>query len=92
MQALATLIHTAFTLYIYLLIAAAIMSWLTAFHVINVRNRFVFMVVSFLFRITDPALRPIRRIIPTLGGIDISPVILIVLLYFLRDLILQNLF
>jgi YggT family protein len=90
MNALANLIDAVFTIYIWLLIAAALMSWLSAFNVINVRNKFVFAVLSFLFRITDPPLRPIRRILPNLGGIDISPVILILALYFLRDLILDN--
>lgn len=90
MNALANLIDAVFTVYIYLLIASAIASWLIAFHVINVHNKFVFAVLSFLFRITDPPLRPIRRIIPTLGGVDISPVILILLLYFLRDVIVDN--
>lgn len=91
MQALRELIYYAFEIYIYLLIASAIVSWLTSFNVINVQNRLVYTIVSFLFRVTDPALRPIRRIMPRLGGIDISPVILILLLYFVRRLILDNL-
>lgn len=90
MHALADFIHHAVTIYIYLLIASALMSWLVAFNVINTRNRFVYAVLNFLFRVTEPALRPIRRIVPTLGGIDISPVILILLLYFIRDLIVDN--
>ncbi len=91
MSALANLIDAAFTIYIYLLIASAIMSWLTAFNVINVHNKFVFTLLSFLFRITDPPLRPIRRILPNLGGVDISPIVLILVLYFVRDLIVGNL-
>lgn len=90
MHALADFIHHAVTIYIYLLIAAALMSWLAAFNVINTRNRFVYTVLNFLFRVTEPALRPVRRIVPTLGGIDVSPVILILLLYFIRDLIVDN--
>ncbi len=92
MNALATLIDTVISVYIYLLIGSAILSWLTAFNVVNMRNRVVYTIASFLFRVTEPALRPIRRIIPNLGGIDLSPVILILLLYFVRSLILDNLF
>ncbi len=90
MNALADLIHAVFSIYIYLLIASAVFSWLVVFNVINTSNRFVFTLLSFLHRITEPPLRPIRRIIPNLGGIDISPVILILILYFLRDLIVSN--
>lgn len=90
MHALADFIHHVVTIYFYLLIASALMSWLVAFNVINTRNRFVYAVLSFLFRVTEPALRPIRRLVPTLGGIDVSPVILILLLYFIRDLIVDN--
>jgi YggT family protein len=92
MHALATLIDTIITIYIYLLVGSAILSWLTAFNVVNVQNKVVYTVVSLLYRVTEPVLRPIRRIIPNLGGIDISPIILILLLYFIRDLVLDNLF
>ncbi|MSP48083.1 MAG: YggT family protein [Alphaproteobacteria bacterium] len=74
-------------LYIWCLIVWVILSWLVAFNVVNTRNRFVSMVGDFLDRITEPVLRPIRRIMPNLGGIDISPIILILLIYFLRDFV-----
>ncbi|HUC62958.1 MAG TPA: YggT family protein [Alphaproteobacteria bacterium] len=74
----------ALNFYVWLVIAAAIMSWLIAFGVINTYNRFVYLVNDFLYRITEPALRPLRRIVPNLGGIDISPVILILIIYFLQ--------
>ena len=90
MNALATLIDTVIQIYIYLLIASAIMSWLIALNVINVRNRAVYYILSFLYRVTEPVLRPIRRIIPSIGGIDISPVIVIIALYFIRQLIVDN--
>ncbi|HEU4475670.1 MAG TPA: YggT family protein, partial [Methyloceanibacter sp.] len=61
-------------LYIWVVIASAILSWLIAFNVVNTSNRFVYTVADMLYRVTDPALRPIRNIIPNLGGIDISPV------------------
>ena len=75
-------------LYIWVVIASAILSWLIAFNVVNTSNRFVYSVVETLYRLTEPALRPIRGIIPNLGGIDISPVILILFLLFIRDVVL----
>ena len=61
------------------------MSWLVAFGVLNVRNQFIRMVVDLLYRLTEPVLRPIRRMLPNLGGVDISPVILLLGLFFLRE-------
>jgi YggT family protein len=84
MRALFLVIDLALLLYIYLLVAAAVLSWLIAFNVVNTRNQAVAMVGDFLYRITEPALRPIRNILPDLGGIDISPVILILIIIFLR--------
>ena len=79
------LISTVITLYIWLLVITAILSWLVAFNVVNTRNRFVYTVGEVCYRLTEPVLRPIRRILPNFGGIDISPVIVILLLVFLRD-------
>jgi YggT family protein len=81
------LIDTLIVLYIYILIAAAVLSWLIAFNVVNTRNPIVGQIGDFLYRITEPALRPIRAMLPNLGGIDISPVILIIGLMFLRQLV-----
>ena len=67
-------------LYIWVIIASAILSWLIAFNVVNTSNRFVYSLAEMLYRVTEPALRPIRSILPNLGGIDISPVILILIL------------
>jgi YggT family protein len=75
-------------LYIWVVIASAILSWLVAFNVVNTNNRVVLMIADTLYRLTEPALRPIRNILPNLGGIDISPVILILLLLFIRDVVL----
>ena len=75
-------------LYIWVIIASAILSWLIAFNVVNTSNRFVYSVADMLYRVTEPALRPIRSILPNLGGIDISPVILILFLLFIRDVML----
>ena len=87
MSAIVNLIDTVITLYIWLLVISAVLSWLIAFNVINTQNRFVYIVVDTLHRLTEPALAPIRRLLPNLGGIDISPIVLILLLIFVRDLI-----
>jgi len=79
------------TLYIYVLIAAAVMSWLIAFNVVNSRNQFVSMVGEFLYRVTEPVLRPIRNVLPNLGGLDISPIIVIIIIWFIQLVILPNL-
>ena len=75
-------------LYIWVVIASAILSWLVAFNVVNTNNRVVLVIADTLYRLTEPALRPIRSILPNLGGIDISPVILILILLFIRDVVL----
>ena len=89
MYALLNLIDSLITIYIWILILAVVMSWLISFNMVNTGNRFVAVVAEFLFRATEPALRPIRRVLPNLGGLDISPIILILLLYFLRDLMYE---
>ncbi len=89
MYAFLSLIDTVIRIYIWLLIIQAVLSWLVAFGVVNRHNRFVGTVEDFLWRITEPLLRPIRRFMPNLGGIDISPVILILLLFFIRNLIFE---
>jgi YggT family protein len=75
-------------LYIWVIIASAIFSWLIAFNVVNTQNRFVYSVADMLYRLTEPALRPIRNFMPNLGGIDISPVILILILLFIIKVVL----
>tara|TARA_Y100001936_G_scaffold254141_1_gene325568 strand:- start:5573 stop:5875 length:303 start_codon:yes stop_codon:yes gene_type:complete len=74
----------AVDLYIWVVIIGAILSWLIAFNVINTSNQLVYTITDFLYRITEPALRPIRRVIPNFGGIDISPIVLILGLIFLQ--------
>ena len=86
MLALFQTIDLALNLYTWILIASAIFSWLYAFNVINSSNQFVSSVGNFLYAVTEPALRPIRRILPDLGGIDISPVILLLIIFFIRSL------
>lgn len=84
MYAILTTIDLALGLYTWIIIASAVYSWLYAFNVINPHNRFVGMIGEFLYKVTEPALRPIRRFMPDLGGIDISPIVLLLLLFFLR--------
>jgi len=90
MHAVLNLFLLVIRIYIWLLIAQAVLSWLLAFGVVNRHNRAVAVIGDFLYRITEPALRPIRNFLPNLGGIDISPIILIILLEFLRRLILYD--
>ena len=91
MGAIAWLIDTVADIAIILLIAQVILSWLVAFNLVNTRHPFVNSVGRFLYQITEPVLRPIRRIVPSFGGIDISPLIAALLIGFLRILILRNL-
>jgi len=87
MHSLFWLINTVIQIYIFILIVQVVMSWLIAFNVVNTRNRFVFMVADISYKLTEPALRPIRRILPAFGGIDLSPVVLILLLGFIQRLL-----
>lgn len=78
------------TLYIWVVIISAILSWLIAFDVVNRRNRAVYLVADSFYRLTDPALRPIRKALPDFGGLDLSPVVLILGLIFLRDVVIYG--
>lgn len=89
MNSLVNLITTVIDLYIWVLIASAIMSWLIAFKVVNTYNRVVATIGEVLYRLTEPVLAPIRRVLPTVGGLDLSPVVLILLLVFLKNLIIE---
>ena len=91
MYAFLNLVSTVISIYVWLLIAQAVLSWLVAFGIVNRYNRVVATIGDFLWRVTEPLLRPIRRVLPDLGGIDISPVILILLLWFLRNLMFEYL-
>jgi len=92
MRALLDVILIALQLYVWILIIAAIFSWLVAFNVVNTRNQIVGTVGEFLYRITEPALRPIRNIMPQLGGIDISPVILILIIFLIERIIIYYIY
>jgi YggT family protein len=87
MRALFLVIDLALEIYIWIVIAMAIFSWLVAFNVVNTRNPVVHTIGDFLYRITDPVLRPIRNVLPNLGGIDLSPVVLFLIIVFIRYVI-----
>ena len=89
MNALIWLLFTVIDLYTYVVIAMVIVSWLLAFNIINRSNQFVHIVSDFLYRITEPVLGPIRRFLPQMGGIDISALVLLIGLIFIKRLIVD---
>ena len=90
LRAILEIILEVLNLYAWLLIASAILSWLVAFNVVNTRNQFVGAIVEFLYRITEPVLRPIRSVIPSIGGLDISPIIAILIIWFIQKVIVYS--
>ena len=89
MKSIFILLDSMITIYLCIIIINAILSWLVAFNVLNTQNRFVFSVLDATYKLTDPALSKIRRFIPMFGSIDISPVVLILILMFLRNIIFE---
>ncbi len=89
MKSIFILLDSIITIYLWVIIVNAILSWLVAFNILNTQNRFVFSVLDATYKMTDPVLNKIRSFIPTFGSIDISPVILILLLMFLRNLVFE---
>ncbi|MFZ1814934.1 MAG: YggT family protein [Rhizobiaceae bacterium] len=87
MRAILDVIMIVLQAYVYIIIASAIFSWLYAFNVINSRNQFVAQVGQFLYQITEPVLRPIRRVLPIMGSIDLSPIVLILGIFLLQRII-----
>jgi YggT family protein len=92
MRAVLDIILLVLQIYIWLLIAAAVLSWLIAFNVVNTRNQVVASIAEFLYRITEPVLRPIRGLMPNLGGIDVSPVILILIILLIENVIVRYIY
>jgi YggT family protein len=92
MRALLDVILIALDIYMWIVIAAVILSWLVAFNVVNTRHPFVAAVADFLYRITEPALRPIRNLLPNLGGIDISPIILFLIIILIQRVIIYYIY
>ena len=86
MYSVLILIDRIIDIYVWVIILSAVLSWLVAFDIINMRNRFIYLVGDTLNRLTEPVYRPIRRFLPDMGGLDLSPLIVILGLWFLRDL------
>tara|TARA_B100000029_G_scaffold297927_1_gene291061 strand:+ start:79 stop:369 length:291 start_codon:yes stop_codon:yes gene_type:complete len=89
MKSIFILLDSIITIYLWIIIINAVLSWLVAFNILNTQNRFVFSVLDATYKMTDPVLNKIRKFIPTFGSIDVSPVILILLLMFLRNIIFE---
>ena len=89
MKSILILVDSVVTIYIWVLIINALLSWLIAFNVLNTSNRLVYSLLDISYKMTDPLLRPIRNFLPNLGSIDISPVVLILLLMFVRNLVFE---
>ena len=89
MKSIFILLDSIITIYLWIIIINAVLSWLVAFSVLNTQNRFVFALLDATYKMTDPVLNKIRRFIPNLGSIDISPVILILILMFIRNLVFE---
>ena len=89
MKSIFILLDSIITIYLWVIIVNALLSWLVAFNILNTQNRFVFSVLDATYKLTDPALNKIRRFIPNFGSIDISPIILILILMFLRNIIFE---
>ena len=86
---LLTVIDVALSLYMWAVIISVVLSWLVAFNVINTYNQFVSMVMSSLGQIVEPALRRIRQVLPIFGGLDLSPIVLLLAIYFIRQVLFQ---
>lgn len=91
MVAFLMLLHTVLELYFYVILISVVMSWLIAFNVINIRNQFVEMIYRTVVSLTEPVLRPIRNVLPQMGGLDLSPIVVVLAIIFLQNLIVLEL-
>ena len=92
MRAVLEIVMMVLELYSWVIIASAVLSWLTAFNVINMRNRFVYMINETCYRLTEPLMRPIRRVLPYMGGLDLSPIIILLAITFLQKVIVYYIY
>lgn len=92
MRAVLDVVMLVLNIYTWILIGSAVLSWLIAFNVVNTRNQFVSTIWDMLYRVTEPVLRPIRERMPNLGGLDISPVILLLIIFFLQSVIVRYIY
>ena len=89
MNSLLALILQIINLYTYILLIYIILTWLIGFNIINTSNRLVYNIIDILYRLSEPSLRFVRRFVPSIGNIDISPVIVLILLWFLQNLLIE---
>ena len=89
MKSLFLLVDSIINIYIWVIIINVILSWLITFNVLNTQNRFVYLLMDSSYKLTSPLLNRIRRFIPNLGSIDISPIVLILLLVFIRNILFE---
>jgi YggT family protein len=89
MKSIFILLDSVITIYLWIIIVNAVLSWLVAFNVLNTQNRFVFSILDATYKLTDPVLNKIRRFLPNFGSIDISPLVLILALMFLRNMVFE---
>lgn len=82
-------VNVVLDLYVWIVVAGVVLSWLTAFNVVNTSNKAVYMVGDFVYRVTEPVLRPIRNILPNFGTVDLSPIALILIIMFLQSFLNQ---
>ena len=92
MRSVLDVVMLVLNIYTWILIGSAVLSWLIAFNVVNTRNQFVSTVWDMLYRVTEPVLRPIRERLPNLGGLDISPVILLLIIFFLQSVFVRYIY
>ena len=89
MKSIFILLDSLIMIYLWIIITNALLSWLVAFNVLNTQNRFVFSILDATYKLTDPVLNKIRKFIPNFGSIDLSPIVLILALMFLRNLVFE---
>ncbi len=92
MRAILDVILIALDLYVWIIIISAVLSWLVAFNVVNTRNQLVSTIYEAVYRLTEPALRPIRSFMPNLGGLDISPIVLLLAIFLVQRVIMYNIY
>lgn len=92
MRAILDVVLIALDIYIYVIIASAIFSWLYAFNIVNSSNQVIATIGQVLYNLTEPALRPIRRFMPNLGGVDISPIALLLGIFLIQNIIIRYIY
>jgi len=92
MRAILDVLLLVLNLYVYVIIASAILSWLFAFNIVNSGNQIINSIAQVLYNLTEPVLRPIRNRMPNLGGIDLSPIVLLLGIFLLQNIIIRYIY